>query len=167
MVDIKLKETPWYEMHMVPILAGVLALTVSILVIIYVPTHYNKMPEDQYEPNNICPLNSHPMYGSFCDAKWLEDRSNTTDKWQKCNEKVKAKDRSQKGFKCVQHNCFNQEGKNIDPEGFCVNECPEDTEAKQFEEEEEIKICEIDCKDDQKYFISHKKCLYDVTVTSG
>jgi hypothetical protein len=79
----------------------------------------------------MCSLYSHPMYGAYCDEKWLRDRKEkrgTSKKWLKCEEKIKAADRNARGFKCVQHSCFNQKGtKNIDPEGFCVEECPEST----------------------------------------
>ena len=154
-----------------PLGALVFMIAISILSIIYVPQHYKRMSKEQYEPNNICSLYSHPMYGSYCDAKWLKDREekrSSSNKWKKCNEKVKAKDRNQKGFKCVQHNCFNQNEKNIDPEGYCVGECPSGTKPEPIDgSDEKINICKIDCKENQKYFIAHKKCLYDISVSSG
>ena len=152
-----MRETPWYVTNQVPVGAGVFMLGMSILAIIYAPQHYKKKSEISYEPNNMCSLYSHPMWGSHCDVKWLEDNSekrNTTKKWLKCEEKIKAADRNAKGFKCVQHSCFNQKYENIDPEGYCVEECPSYTIEEKDEEKD--KICAINCKDDQKYYISKK-----------
>ena len=100
-----------------------------------------------------CPIYSHRVYGEDCTLKKFSRLEEDEEPDTECQQIF---ENDNQPFVCKWEVCFNQKDVNFwDPDGFCVEECPEELTLN-----EEEKLCDPLCEDEKRWNPKEQKCLH-------
>lgn len=127
---------------------GLMLALIIYLGILYIKDHSWEVEKG---PDGECPLYSHRVYGEDCTLNKFKNLEEEEEPDVECQSTFQ---KNEDPFVCKWEICLNRKNESYwDPDGFCVDECSENTFL-------EGKLCAPNCPTEQKWNSDSSKCMH-------